>query len=125
VEIAVEVVIVLLTMAFVLYPLITDTLPQTSEQGEDIETQILKLRRQRDTPEVADKKVILDELKKGVPPSEDVESQISQLRTAGVPQRQYSKVQQRKNRVCPKCGSDNPTDARFCSECAAKLTKDR
>jgi hypothetical protein len=124
VEIAVETVIVLLTMAFVLYPLITDKLPQSAGPDDDIETQILKLRKQRVTPGVADAKD-LDKNKKGVSPSEDVESQISQLRSVRVPQRQISKVQQRKNRLCPKCGSNNPADARFCSECATKLTKDK
>jgi hypothetical protein len=125
VEIAVEVVIVLLTMAFVLYPLGTDKMPQSAEPEDDIETQILKLRKQRVTPDVTNEKEILDERKKGVPPSGYVESQISHLRSVRVPQGQISKAQQRKNRQCPKCGSNNPADARFCSECATKLTKDK
>jgi hypothetical protein len=75
-EIAIEVVIFLLTLVFVFYPLVTYKSVESLPPDTDIETQILKLR-------------------------------------------------QRKNRQCPKCGAANPTDARFCSECAIKLTKDR
>jgi ribosomal protein L40E len=45
-------------------------------------------------------------------PETDIEAAILKLRRV-------------KNRHCPKCGSANPSDARFCSECATKLTKER
>jgi hypothetical protein len=72
-QIAVEVIIVLLTLLFVLYPLIIRK--EEPSQAADIEAEILKLRK-------------------------------------------------KKTRDCPKCGSANPPDARFCSECAARLNKD-
>ena len=75
-EIAVEIIIALLTVAFVLYPLLLVRPAPKLDTDADIEAEVLKLR-------------------------------------------------QRKNRLCPKCGSANPADARFCSECAAKLNKER
>jgi ribosomal protein L40E len=72
-RIAVEVIVVLLTLLFVLWPL----LPLREEPA----------------------------------PEADIEAEIMKLRN-------------RQSRTCPKCGSKNPADARFCSECASKLTKE-
>jgi len=72
-QIAIEVIIVLLTLLFVLFPLLRS-------KGETV-------------------------------PEADIEAEIMKLRN-------------KKSRNCPKCGSSNPPDARFCSECATKLTKE-
>jgi hypothetical protein len=129
-EIAAEIIIVLLTLVFVFYPLITERPAESASLEMDIEAQILSLRK-RNVPagEVNDRE-ILNRPKENVNPLADAEERISKLRkqnlaARGTPQVQVSKSRQGKNKECPKCGSANPADARFCSECAAKLTKDR
>jgi hypothetical protein len=128
-EIAVEIIICLLTVTFVFYPLVTEKSDSSVAENEDLEAQILKFRKRNVAPGAGSQTEISGKREQIVAPETDIEAQISKLRKQGVPpsvarESQISKVQERKNRTCPKCGSTNPADARFCSECATKLSKD-
>ena len=74
-QIAVEILIVVVVLGFVLYPLVNARAVPSTPPKSDLESEILKLRR-------------------------------------------------KKAMTCAKCGAANPADARFCSACAAKLTKE-
>ena len=116
--------VALLTLVFVFYPLITERPAESVSQEMDIEAQILSLRK-RNVPAGA-----VNDREENINPLADAEERISKLRkqnlaSQGTPRAQISKSRQGKNKECPKCGSANPADARFCSECASKLTKDR
>jgi ribosomal protein L40E len=77
VQLAIEILLVIIVFAFVLYPLIgaKPVKRPAARSDVDFESEILKRRR-------------------------------------------------RKERFCTKCGAANPADARFCSACATKLTKE-
>jgi ribosomal protein L40E len=129
-EIAVEIFIALLTLVFVFYPLITERPSESVSLEMDIEAQILSLRKRNVPAGAVNDREVLNRQKEDVNPLADAEERISKLRKQnlagqGTPQAQTSKSRQGKSKECPKCGSTNPTDARFCSECATKLTKDR